>query len=118
MNPPEQKRTTLQTGAKKRKSIVVCFGSYSLDGWEVNVMQITRTSISHWGFQHVSNHYPGHPRFRTIRQIRSAGLAAGRRLSKEAPATFGWIRPTVYWKSAKRLTAVSKISGTSAVSLL
>ena len=87
----------------KRKSIVVCFGYYWLGGWDVEVVQIARTYVRQWCWLSHSNEPPGHPRHRTLRQIRSDCRAAAVGRAQDYQATFVGVRPEVYAKSAKRL---------------
>lgn len=102
----------------KRKSIVVCFGHYSLDGWDVEVAQIARTYVRQWCWISHSNQPRGHPRHRTIRQIRTDCLAVAREHAKAYQVSFRGVRPSVYAKSAKRLAKISLIAEYQASELL
>jgi hypothetical protein len=102
----------------KRKSIVVCFGYYSLAGWDVEVLQIAKTYVRQWCWVSHSNEPRGHPRHRTLRQIRADCLATARERAMAYEVSFRGVRQVVYAKSAKPLAKAFDIPEYRASQLL
>ena len=102
----------------KRKSIVVCFGYYWLGGWDVEVVHIARPYVRQWCWLPHSNEPRGHPRHRTLRQIRAECLATAHEKAVAYEVLFKGVRPVVYAKSAKRLAKAFDIPEYRASQLL
>jgi uncharacterized protein (DUF2384 family) len=103
----------------KRTSQVVCFGAYSLAGWDIEVLQISDRCIRTWLSYCCSNDLPGHTRHRTLQQIRADCLGAAYLTTLAHEAQFAGVRQRIYSRSiTKRLAKNYRIPLHQAATLL
>lgn len=79
-------------GKSERKSLVVAYGTYSLDGWEAFVVQITKRCVSMWARHSTGNKAPDHPDHLNMGQIRAKCAAEARELAEIYDAPFCGVR--------------------------